>query len=138
MGTSSAGAEPGVLEAILLFYPSAVQGWRATGRVGAQVRHPGGGAVRRGTARRGGVQVRHPGGGGGSAARRWFGRACAGCEKNGNRGISGLMGGCGPVECGPGHAKRWTVVGPGEAGWLVGLLECTTRVLIIIQYPGII
>jgi hypothetical protein len=50
MGTSSAGAEPGVLEAILLFYPSAVQGWRATGRGGAQVRHPGGGAARRDTA----------------------------------------------------------------------------------------
>jgi hypothetical protein len=41
MGTSSAGAKPGVFEAILLFYPSAV----AAGRGGAQVRHPGGGAV---------------------------------------------------------------------------------------------
>ena len=47
---------------------------------GVQVRHPGGGA-----------QVRQPGGGEGSAARRWFGQARAGCEKNGNRGIiSGL------------------------------------------------
>ena len=34
----------------------------------------------------GGSQVRHPG-----AARRWFGRTRAGCEKNGNHGIiSGL------------------------------------------------
>jgi hypothetical protein len=41
MGTSSAGAEPDVFEAILLFYPSAV----AAGRGGAQVRHPGGGVV---------------------------------------------------------------------------------------------
>jgi len=45
MGTSSAGAEPGVLEVILLFYPSAVQGWRAAGCGGAQMLHPGGGAV---------------------------------------------------------------------------------------------
>jgi hypothetical protein len=127
MGTSSAGAEPGMLEAILLFYPSAVQGWRATGRGGAQVRHPGGGAAQR---RAGAISRRRRRLG--SAARRWFGRARAGCEKNGNRGISGLMGGCGPVECGPGHARRWTVVGPGEAGWLVGLLECMTRVLFII------
>ena len=51
MGTSSAGAEPGVLEAILLFYPSAV----AAGRGGAQVRHSGGGAA---AARRCDIQSR--------------------------------------------------------------------------------
>jgi len=38
MGTSSADAEPGVLEAILLFYPSAVAAGRGGG---SQVRHPG-------------------------------------------------------------------------------------------------
>lgn len=71
MGTSSAGAKPGVFEAILLFYPIAV----AAGRGGAQVRHPGGGAVAarrcdiQGAARSGGAQVRHQGGGGGSAGR---------------------------------------------------------------------
>jgi len=55
MGTSSTGTEPGVLEAILLFYPSAVAAGAVARRCdiqeavggGSQVQHLGGGVARR-------------------------------------------------------------------------------------------